>query len=235
MRLAVIPARGGSKRIPHKNRRDFAGKPIISYSISAARESGLFDRIVVSTDDPLIAGIAEAAGAEVPFVRPAGLADDFCGTDDVVRHAIAWLDEQGARCDHVCCIYPTAPLLDAASLRRGWDELQRTGKRFAFSVAHYAFPIQRALRRTNDGGVELFHPEFAATRSQDLEPALHDAAQFYWGDAQAFRDGLESFAPHSAPVILPRWMVMDIDTPEDWEHAELLYRALRLTREEGAK
>lgn len=228
MRLAVIPARGGSKRIPHKNVRVFGGTPMIVHSISAARESGLFDRIIVSTDDLEIATVARDAGADVPFMRPPELADDFCGTDAVVRHAIAWQDAEGPPCDTVCCIYATAPLLTAEWLRTGWEVLQRSGKRFAFSVTHFAFPIQRALRQLPDGGVEPFHPECVPMRSQDLEPALHDAGQFYWGDAQAFRDRLPTFAPHSAPVILPRWMVMDIDTPEDWTHAELLYEAARL-------
>lgn len=225
-RIALIPARGGSKRIPHKNIRLFHGKPLIAYSIEAALTSGLFDRIIVSTDDAAIAETARHHGAEAPFVRPEALSDDHTGTGDVVRHAIRWLADIGPRPEAVCCIYATAPFLTPERLQEGWQALQ--GKHFAFSVTSYAFPIQRALKRTPEGGIEMFQPEHRNTRSQDLEPAFHDAAQFYWGWSEAWLRGESAYGPQSAPVLLPRHEVVDIDTPEDWELAERLYAASAL-------
>ncbi|WP_140986522.1 pseudaminic acid cytidylyltransferase [Asticcacaulis tiandongensis] len=226
-RIALIPARGGSKRIPHKNIRPFHGRPLIARSIEAAITSNLFDRIIVSTDDATIAETARAHGAEVPFVRPDTLSDDHTGTSDVVRHAIGWLADNNERPEAVCCIYATAPFLTPERLQQGWDALQ--GKHFAFSVTSYAFPIQRALKRTADGGVAMFQPEHLNTRSQDLEPAYHDAAQFYWGWSDKWLKGESVYGPQSAPVILPRHEVVDIDTPEDWELAERLYAVSSLS------
>lgn len=225
MILAVIPARGGSKRIPRKNIRDFCGKPILAYSIAAARESGLFDRVMVSTDDTEIAEVARAHGAEVPFLRPVELADDFTGTNAVVKQAIAWHIEKGLAVTHACCLYATAPFVTAEDLRTAHQMLVDSGQAYVFSVARYAYPIQRALRLLPGGGVEMFEPQHRHTRSQDLEPAYHDAGQFYWGTAQAFLDELPTFAPHSLAFILPAHRVQDIDTEEDWRRAELLFRA----------
>lgn len=224
-RIAVIPARGGSKRIPHKNIKPFFGEPLLSYSIRAARESGLFDHVIVSTDDAEIAEAARKFGAEVPFVRPPELSGDHIGTNAVIIHAIDWFTAQGEAPQAVCGIYATAPFLTSARLIEGWEALQ--GKRFAFSVTSYAFAVQRALYRTEEGGVRMFQPEHRLTRSQDLTPAFHDAAQFYWGWAEAFKNGEEIFSPQSAPVVLPRTEVVDIDTPEDWDVAEQMYAALR--------
>lgn len=226
MRLAVIPARGGSKRIPRKNVKSFAGRPIIGYSIDAARTSGLFDRIVVSTDDPEIAAVARAEGAETPFLRPAALSDDHTGTVAVVAHAILALASDGFDFSHVCCIYPTAPLLLPASLRDAYEQLVKTDKAFAFGVASYGHPIQRALRLAHDGGVSMFEPAHAQTRSQDLEPAYHDAGQFCWGTASAFLLGNSPLLSSAVAVVLPRSRVVDIDTPDDWELAEALHLAL---------
>ena len=226
-KVAIIPARGGSKRIPRKNIKPFMGRPMIGYSIQAAKDCGLFDRIIVSTDDVEIAKVARDCGAETPFVRPADLANDHAGTGAVVIHALQWLIDRGQAADACCCIYATAPLLDPARLQEGWDKLQQPGRRFAFSVTSYAFPIQRALKATKDGSVEMFWPENLMKRSQDLEPAYHDAAQFYWGWADAFLAGEVTFSPISAPVILPRAEVVDIDTPEDWEMAELAWKVLK--------
>ncbi len=227
MRVAIIPARGGSKRVPRKNIRPFAGQPIIAYSIKAARASGLFNEVIVSTDDDEIAEIAETYGATVPFRRPAGLADDHATTLAVIQHALAWLAETGSEADLACCIYATAPFLRTADLREGLTRLLDSGRSFAFSVTAFEFPIQRALRLRPDGAVEAFAPEHANTRSQDLEPAYHDAAQFYWGRCGAFREGRVLFSPVSVPVILPRYLVHDIDTEEDWVRAELAYQTLR--------
>jgi len=226
VKIAVIPARGGSKRIPRKNIRPFCGRPIISYSIDAARQSGLFDEIVVSTDDEEIATVSRQLGATTPFVRPREIADDFTGTNAVVKHAVTWFLERGNQISHACCIYATAPLIQPRYLREGHDALTRSDAAFAFSVTSYAFPIQRAVRITTSGRVDPFHPEHRATRSQDLEPAYHDAGQFYWGTAAAFRDDVPLFSERSIGIVLPRKYVQDIDTREDWEQAEYMFRAI---------
>jgi N-acylneuraminate cytidylyltransferase len=226
MNLAVIPARGGSKRIPRKNVRPFCGQPIIGWSIQAALASGCFDRVVVSTDDDEIAEVARRFGAEVPFVRPVHLADDHTGTLPVVRHAIEACGVDAAN-GRVCCIYPTAPFVTADDLRRGREILAESGADYAFGVTSYPFPIQRAIRLTADGRVEMFHPEHFQTRSQDLEEAWHDAGQFYWGRATAWLEERPLFGHGSAPVKLPRHRVQDIDTPEDWVRAEWLFRAMQ--------
>lgn len=227
MRLAVIPARGGSKRIPRKNIRPFAGKPMIAWSIEAARASGLFDRILVTTDDDEIARIAVDFGAETPFRRPAELADDHTPTTPVIAHAVGWQAAHGPAPAQVCCIYATAPFIRPVDIRCGFDLFQRVTCDYAFSVTTYAFPIQRALRITPDVRVTMFHPEHYLTRSQDLEPAYHDAAQFYWGSATAWLERRPLFGSSSMPVILPRHRVQDIDTPEDWERAELMFDILK--------
>ena len=228
MKIAVIPARGGSKRIPRKNIKLFCGKPMIAWSIEAARASGLFDHIVVSTDDAEIAEVAKVHGAEIPFVRPAALSDDHTGTSPVVAHVIEWYRARGQMPDPVCCIYATAPFVIAEDLQRGLQTLNDSGSDFAFSVTSYAFPIQRAIRLTNAGRIEMFQPGNFNIRSQDLEEAFHDAGQFYWGRAEAWLSGKVIFGPHTAAVQLPRYRVQDIDIAEDWQTAEYLFRALNL-------
>lgn len=227
MRVAVIPARGGSKRIPRKNIRLFAGKPIISYSISAALESGCFDRVIVSTDDPEIASVAREWGAETPFVRPAELSDDHAGTTPVISHAVACLAEQGVAPTQICCLYATAPFVLRDDLRQGLALLEETGCEFVFSVTSYPFPIQRAIRINTAGRVEMFDPSQFAIRSQDLEEAFHDAGQFYWGRADSWLQGRPVFSSASVPLLLPRHRVQDIDTPEDWVRAEWMYKAMQ--------
>jgi pseudaminic acid cytidylyltransferase len=227
VKVAIIPARGGSKRIPRKNIRPFAGKPIIAYSISAAQDSRLFDRVIVSTDDEDIATVAREFGAETPFTRPAALSDDFTGTNVVARHAIQWLLEQGCAIDYACCIYATAPFLRTRYLRLGFDKLLASEKSFAFSVTSFSFSIWRAVRILPDGTVNAIYPENFSKRSQDLEEAYHDAGQFYWGTARAFLDEVVTFSPAAVPVVLPRYLVHDIDTLEDWERAELMFGALQ--------
>lgn len=229
MKLAVIPARGGSKRIPRKNIRPFCGKPIIAWSIEAALQAECFDRVIVSTDDAEIAAVAAQRGAEVPFMRPAELSDDYSGTIPVIAHAIDWHRQQGMNPEHVCCVYATAPFVRAEDLRRGLDILLQKNGDYAFAVTRYSFPIQRAVRITAAGRVEMFHPEYFATRSQDLEEAWHDAGQFYWGRADAWLAGKPIFSSDSFPVILPPERVQDIDTPEDWRRAEILFKALHET------
>lgn len=224
--IAVIPARGGSKRIPRKNIRPFAGKPIIGYSIEAAKASRLFGRIIVSTDDQEIAMIAESFGAEVPFMRPAELANDFAGTGAVVKHCLQWLMEHGEPVQYACCIYATAPFVLAEHLRHGFDRLVSSGKSYAFSVTSFPFPIQRAIRINLEGYIEAIWPENIMVRSQDLEDVYHDAGQFYWGRAEAFINDVMLYSPAAVPIILPRHRVQDIDTPEDWRRAELMFQAL---------
>lgn len=226
MRLAVIPARGGSKRIPRKNIKPFGGLPMIAWSIRAATQSKCFDRIIVSTDDAEIAQVAQVHGAEVPFTRPPELSDDHTGTIPVIAHAIQWLSAQGTTATQVCCIYATAPFVHASDLQRGLHTLLNTGADYAFSVTSYAFPIQRAIRITPEKRIEMFQPEHVATRSQDLEEAWHDAGQFYWGRSQAWLEHKPLFSLAAAPVPLPRHRVQDIDTPEDWERAEWMFKAL---------
>lgn len=226
MRLAVIPARGGSKRIPRKNIKPFCGKPTIAWSIEAALQSGCFDAVVVSTDDAEIAEVARIHGATVPFMRPAELADDHTGTIPVIRHAIEWHQQHGQSPEQVCCIYATAPFVRAEDLQEGLRMLEDTGCDYAFSVTSYASPIQRAIRITPQGRVEMFYPECFNTRSQDLEEAFHDAGQFYWGQDGAWLAGKPIFSSDAAPLILPRHRVQDIDTPEDWIRAEWMFRAM---------
>jgi N-acylneuraminate cytidylyltransferase len=223
--IAVIPARGGSKRIPRKNIRDFCGKPMIAWSIDAARTSGLFDRIVVSTDDAEVAGVATAWGAEVPFVRPAALSDDFAGTTEVIAHAARWALEQRWQVATVCCIYATAPLMQVDDLARGLSALQSGDWCYAFSATEFPASIFRAMRRAPEGGVQMIFPEYFRTRSQDLPTALHDAAQFYWGTTQAWLEKVQIFSQLSVPVLIPRSRCQDIDTVADWTFAELLFKA----------
>ncbi len=227
MRLAVIPARGGSKRIPRKNIKPFGGLPMIAWSIKAALQSRCFDRVIVSTDDAEIAQVSQALGAEVPFIRPSELSDDHTGTIPVIAHATRWQNQNGELAHEVCCIYATAPFVQAADLQRGLQTLQTTGALYAFSVTSYSFPIQRAVRITTEQRLEMFQPEHFATRSQDLPEAWHDAGQFYWGQAQAWLEGKPFFSRDAAPVQLPRYRVQDIDTPEDWERAEWLCKAMQ--------
>lgn len=231
MKLCVIPARGGSKRIPRKNIRPFAGQPIIAWSIEAARACGLFDRVMVSTDDAEIAEVAARFGAEVPFMRPPALADDHTGTNAVVKQALQWHRDQGQAVDVACCLYATAPFTQVRYLRQGHEMLMASGKAFVFSVSRYDFPVQRALRLNAAGEVEALYPAYRQTRSQDLEPAYHDAGQFYWGRAEAFLEGAILFSSVSLPVILPSRLVQDIDTEEDWRRAELMFAALQASGE----
>ena len=226
MKLAVIPARGGSKRIPRKNIKSFGGKPVIAWSVQAALDTGVFDRIIVSTDDLEIAAVARACGADVPFIRPAELSDDHIGTVPVMAHAIDWHVTQGFDPKQIYCIYATAPFVQENDIRRGMDILEHSGADFALAVTSFAFPIQRAIKLRTDGRIEMFDPAHFQTRSQDLPESYHDAGQFYWGTKAAWLSNAPIFGSGSAPVVLPRYRVQDIDTTEDWEQAEALMQAL---------
>jgi N-acylneuraminate cytidylyltransferase len=225
--ICVIPARGGSKRIPHKNIRPFCGKPMIAWSIEAAQKSELFEQILVSTDDPAIAEVARSFGATVPFMRPPELADDFAGTTPVVAHTVQWFLEQNTLLGAVCCLYATAPFVQPADLRRGLELLNQTpSDRFVFTASTYASPIQRALKFDPDTGLtQMWQPENFGKRSQDLEEAFHDAGQFYWGRPFAWLTA-DNLFQGSQILVLPRWRVQDIDTEDDWVRAELMHKTL---------
>ncbi len=223
--VAIIPARGGSKRIPHKNIRDFAGKPMIAHSILAAKACGLFSRIIVSTDSDEIAAVACAWGAEAPFRRPAELANDFAGTDAVLLHGIVEAEKLYGPVEFACCIYATAPLLRPEYLCQGFDLLRNSGAATASTVTTFAAPVFRALRTDERGRLKWFWPEHANTRSQDLPQLVHEAGQFYWVDARRFQQHPDTLHD-TVPVLLPRWAVQDIDTLEDWEVAEHLFKRL---------
>jgi N-acylneuraminate cytidylyltransferase len=223
--IAIIPARGGSKRIVGKNIKHFAGKPLIAYSIQAATASGLFDKIIVSTDSETVADVAREYGAEVPFIRPPELSNDVVGTRPVTNHAIKFVMEHISKPEFCCCIYATAPFLQTKYLQQGLDDLrQQKDKGFAFSVTSFPFPVQRALKNGSKGISAMF-PESINQRSQDLEEAFHDAGQFYWGRTDDYLSDKKIFSQHSLAVVLPRHLVQDIDTPEDWVRAELMYQA----------
>ena len=225
MVVAIIPARGGSKRIPRKNIKNFCGKPMIAYSIEAALASKLFDKVIVSTDDEEIVKIAKEYGAEVPFIRPTELSDDHTATIPVIAHAIKELQKEEP-VSIACCIYATAPFIQERYLKEAYKALIKNQSDYAFSATSFAFPIQRAIKLNQDKSVEMFNPEHFNTRSQDLKEAYHDAGQFYFGTAQAWLDARPIFSKASTAVILPRHRVQDIDTMEDFHRAELMYKAM---------
>ena len=223
--VCIIPARGGSKRIPKKNIKDFFGKPLISYTIETALKSKLFDKVVVSTDNETIAQVAKEYGAEVPFLRPLELSDDFTGTGAVISHALSFLQNQGEKYDYVCSIYATAPLLQVKYIQKGLERLQNSDAVNSFSTTSMPFPIQRTFKINNDR-CEMFWPENFSKRSQDLEEAYQDAGQFYWTNLNKKATDI-IFGKDSIPIVLPRYLVQDIDTLEDWERAEVLYEVLK--------
>lgn len=233
MNIAIIPARGGSKRIPGKNIRPFCGRPMIAWSVEAALNSGVFDQVVVSTDSEQIAAVARKWGAETPFPRPAELSGDHVATAPVLTHAIRWLEEHGQAPERVCCIYATAPFVRPEYLRQGLETLRSTGCSSCFSVTTFAFPIFRGLKLEPDGSLRMFWPEHELARSQDLPEAYHDAGQFYWLDCRKFLDSGKVYAADARPVLLPRHLVQDIDTPEDWTRAEYMFRVIQ--NAEGVK
>jgi pseudaminic acid cytidylyltransferase len=228
MNVAIIPARGGSKRIPKKNIKFFLGKPIIAYSIKNAIDSNLFDRVIVSTDDDEIAQVAIKYGAEVPFIRPKNLSGDFTGTHEVIGQAVGWLEDNGNTIDYVCCLYATAPLIQIKDLVKGFD-LIRTGKwESVIAATNFSYPIFRSFEKLANGGLKMFFPEHYDSRSQDLPEAFHDAGQFYWASAGVWKDSPNGFSENSTIVKLPNHLVQDIDTMEDWAKAENIYENYKL-------
>ncbi|WP_350642722.1 pseudaminic acid cytidylyltransferase [Psychrobacter sp. HY3-MNA-CIBAN-0198] len=230
MIIAVIPARGGSKRIPRKNIKSFKGKPIIAWSIDIAKKTKIFDKIIVSTDDPEIAEIARLYGAEVPFIRPREISDDLSTTVPVISHAVSEMQNLGFKVDYACCLYPCSPFIDSKDLINGLDLLKKSSKSdYCYPVSEYVHPIQRALRRSNDGTLSFLMPKYELSRTQDLEQTFHDAGQFYWGNSQAW---LENKNMHSGAIGLPipNWRVVDIDTSDDWVRAEIMFELMNMNR-----
>ena len=226
MNIAIIPARGGSKRIPLKNIKDFNGKPIIAYSIEKAIESGLFDRVVVSTDNEKIAQVAKDFGAEIPFLRPLEISDDFTNINKVISHTLNNIDTDNY--NFACCIFATSPLLVIEDLKESYDLIVKNEHKFVFSATEFPHPIERGFKKNaSDKGLEMLFPEHYMTRSQDLPEWMHDAGQFYWGDIDSWLEEAMNFDENSFAYRLPRWRVQDIDTLDDWKRAELIFKVLK--------
>lgn len=224
--IAIITARGGSKRIPRKNIKEFCGKPIITYSIEAALESGIFDEVMVSTEDVEIAEVARAAGAQVPFMRSAACAGDHASTDDVIMEVLETYKKRGKEFDTLCCIYPTAPFVTAEKLQRAMKLLEQADS--VMPVVAFSFPPQRCMVLNENGELRMKWPEYATARSQDLEPYYHDCGQFYCCKADLFMEYKTTDLPNMIPMIMSELEVQDIDNPDDWEIAELKYRKMRI-------
>jgi len=227
--LCIIPARGGSKRIPRKNIKDFLGKPIIAYSIEAALNSDLFDEVMVSTDDEEIAEVAKRYGARVPFIRSKKNADDFATTVDVLSEVLNEYKVLGKSFKNVCCIYPTAPFVTPEVLKEGYEKLITDNYDSVFSVLRYSFPIQRALK-IEKGKVSMFYPEFMESRSQDLEPSFHDAGQFYWFKPTVVEEQRKLWTSNTGEIEINELSAQDIDDKTDWKLAELKYELLQSTK-----
>jgi len=227
MNIAIIPARAGSKRIPKKNIKPFLGRPIIEYSIEIAMKSNLFDKVVVSTDDDDIARVAIGQGAEVPFIRPKELSDDFSGTHEVVGHAVKWLEDNGRKIDYVCCIYATAPFIQIDDLKKGFELIQTDKWDSIIAATNFSYPVFRSFHKIDSGGIKMLFPEHYTTRSQDLPEVFHDAGQFYWASSKVWKEKPKGFNERSSIVHLPNWRVQDIDTLDDWIRAERIYESLQ--------
>jgi len=227
MKVAIIPARGGSKRIPRKNIKEFNGKPIIAWAILAAQESGLFDYIIVSTDDDEIKSVSEKYGAIVPFIRPVDISDDYTPTVSVMSHAVGKIDELYQHVEYACCIYPCSPLLLSSDIVRAFNMLESTGADFVYPVVEYPHPIFRSMSQSEDGKMKFLYPEYELTRTQDLEKVFHDAGQFYWGKAKSWR-GLKKMHTDGLGMEIPSYRVVDIDNEDDWKRAELMSQSRTL-------
>lgn len=224
MNIAIIPARGGSKRIPRKNIRGFCGKPMIAHAITAAKQLGLFEHIVVSTDDEEIAVISREWGAETPFVRPSELANDYTATVPVIAHGIGACLTLGWEFKYVCCIYPAVPFIQNEDLLGAFALCKEGVADYCFPVTEFPSAVQRAMKRSESGKMQPLYPQYEIERTQDLDPAYYDAGQFYWGTESSWRNNTQI---HSSGIgyVIPNWRVVDIDTPEDWNRAELLFKA----------
>ncbi len=226
MNIVIIPARGGSKRIPKKNIRLFRGKPMIAWSIDAAIKSRCFDKVFVSTDSEEIASIAKDLGAWVPCLRPKKVSDDYTTTKEVIVHCINWLKEYGLTLNYICCLYATAPFVKCDDLKKGLKLIQKQNKdRFIFSATNFSFPIQRAIKLSKDGISSMFYPENFNIRSQDLENAYHDAGQFYIAKPNLWINK-DNLFDDAIPILIPNWRVQDIDDEDDWVRAEMMHQII---------
>jgi pseudaminic acid cytidylyltransferase len=219
--IAIIPARGGSKRIPQKNIRNFLGKPIIAYSIDCALKSGLFSEVMVSTDDEGIASIAKTYGAKIPFYRSQENSNDFATLSDVISEVVECYKEIGKQFDYGCCILPTAPFITIEKLKEALLMLMNQGFDSVRPIVKFSYPLQRAFRLLSDNSVQMFYPEYAQSRSQDLEPAYHDAGQFYWFKTEKMLKGI-----NKGGIVVNEIEVQDIDTIDDWKTAEIKMKIL---------
>ncbi len=225
-KLAIIPARGGSKRIPRKNIKLFHGKPIIAYSIEVALQSGLFDEVMVSTDDNEIAEISKQYGATIPFFRSAKTSDDFATTADVIIEVIQQLKDNDQQYEYACCLYPASPFITKQSLTDGYNLLKNNNYTTVFPVCRFSYPIQRCLRMTEAQKVEMMFPENLEKRSQDLPASYHDTGQFYWINVESFLKDKTLFTKNSGAIIIDEMQVQDIDNDTDWKLAEMKYKLL---------
>ena len=223
--IAIITARGGSKRIPGKNKKDFLGKPIMCYSIEAALSSGLFEEVMVSTDDEEIAGIARGVGASVPFMRSPDTADDFATTDDVLLEVLAEYEKRGQTFEYMACIYPTAPFVTAEKLQNAFQVLKENNASGVMPVVRFSFPPQRGMA-VRDGRLAYCYPENAMKRSQDLETIYHDCGQFYFYKTEEYRVSRGDLKDGYVPIVVPETEIQDIDNPTDWMLAEIKYKMM---------
>ncbi len=224
--IAIIPARGGSKRIPRKNIKDFLGKPIIAYSIEAALKSGIFDEVMVSTDDKEIAEVSREYGANVPFLRSEETSNDYAGTEDVMSEVLREYKKRGKEFDIFCCLYSTAPFVTADHLKEAYALLHDSVDA-SFTVVQYSYPIQRSLKVNADKYVEMNFPQYYDTRTQDLEPIYHDAGQFYFVKVKTFEEEHTLWCKRTVPMILSELEVQDLDTLTDWQLAEMKFKLIR--------
>ena len=223
MNFAIIPARGGSKRLRKKNIRDFCGKPVIAYAIENALSLGIFSEVIVTTDDPDIASISRDYGAQIPEMRPGNLSDDYATTLDVMKYAVANYVPKSENKNAVCCIYPTTPLLSPRFVLEGQQLFESGEWDYVISATRYSHPIERAFTINRSGPVEVINPEYVFTRTQDLSDSFYDAGQFYWGERQTWITGKSMFLSRMTAVEIPKLQSIDIDTLEDWILAEHIY------------
>jgi len=226
MNIAIIPARGGSKRIPKKNIKNFLGKPIISYSIELAIKSNFFDKVIISTDCDEIAEVAKSYGAEVPFKRPKAISDDFSTLNEVLRHAIDFIENDGFLFEYVCCIYATAPFIEIDDIRRGLELIDTKKWESVIAATNFSYPIFRSFEKDKKGGLKMVFPNHYSSRSQDLPEIFHDAGQFFWAKSEYLKKSPSGFNHNNTIVKIPNYRAQDIDTDEDWQRAELIYKYL---------
>ena len=224
--ILIIPARGGSKRIPKKNIKEFNGRPIIEITLKKIKDLNCFSKVIVSTDDQEISLLAKRFGAEVPFSRPKNISDDFTTTREVIVHAINWYRSEGIEFDFICCLYPTTPLLKSDYILEGINLFSNSDKKnYIFSATSFSHPVQRAFFIDEEGYSRMYDSDNFIKRTQDLKPSYHDAGQFYIASAETWLKKINIFEG-GKPLIIPRWRAIDIDTLEDWDFAEKIYKLL---------